>query len=138
MSDACIFCRIVDGTIPATRLYEDGEVLAFLDIGPIVKGHALVIPKKHLDPLTEVPADLLGRVMEVVQRVARAQVEGLKADGVNLHQCNGRAAGQEVEHVHFHVIPRFLDDGHHWNWHAGSYDSDEEMRETAGRLCAAL
>ena len=116
MKDDCIFCRIVAGSLPCVRLCEDGDVLAFMDIGPIVKGHALVIPKAHRDPITDLSPDLLGRVMAMVQRVAAAQRRGLKADGVNVHQANGAAAGQVVPHVHVHVIPRFNGDGHRWNW----------------------
>lgn len=134
----CIFCRIVRGEIPATTLYEDDEVLAFMDIGPIIKGHALVIPKQHHDPLTALPSDLLGRVMAVVQTIARAQVEGLRADGFNVHQTNGAAAGQVVPHVHFHVIPRFAGDGHSWNWRAGSYSGPDEMKQVADRIRSAL
>ena len=138
MSESCIFCRLVRGEIPSARIYEDEHVLAFLDIGPIIKGHTLVIPKAHHDPLTALPADLLARVMQVVQRVAAAQLSGLGADGVNVHQSNGAAAGQVVPHVHFHVIPRFADDGHRWNWAARKYDSPDEMKALAGRLAAAL
>ncbi len=137
MSD-CIFCKIVAGQIPCTRVYEDDAVLAFMDIGPIVKGHTLVIPKAHHDPLTAVPSDLLARVIEVVRRVAAAQVAGLKADGVNVHQSNGAVAGQVVPHVHFHVIPRFADDGHRWNWKAGRYDDPAEPAALAERIRAAL
>lgn len=127
----CIFCRIVRGELPAIKLYEDDEVLAFMDIGPIVEGHALVIPKQHFDPLTAVPPALLGRVMAVVQKVAAAQVAGLQAEGVNVHQANGACAGQVVPHVHFHVIPRFRQDGHHWNWRARKYRGPEEMQARA-------
>ena len=134
MSTPCVFCRIIRGELPCTRLYEDDDVLAFLDIGPLVKGHALVIPKRHLDLLTAVPADLLGRVMSVVQRVAAAQMERLGAAGVNVHQSNGAVAGQVVPHVHFHVIPRFPDDGHRWNWTPRRYDSPAEFQAMGERL----
>lgn len=137
MSD-CIFCRIVRGELPSEKLYEDGEVLAFMDIGPIIKGHALVIPKAHYDPLTAMPPDLLGKVMVVVQRIAKAQFSGLRADGVNVHQTNGAAAGQVVPHVHFHVIPRFLSDGHSWNWRAGKYEQRDEMKALADKIRTAL
>ncbi len=137
MSD-CIFCRIVRGEIPSTRLLETDDVLAFLDIGPLVKGHTLVIPKAHFDPLTAVPAPLLGRLMEAVQRVAAAQVKGLGADGFNVHQSNGACAGQVVPHVHFHVVPRFAGDGYRWNWTAGAYESPAAMAALAERIRAGL
>ena len=136
--NTCIFCRIVRGELPANKVYEDDEVLAFMDIGPIVKGHVLVIPKAHYDPLTALPPDLLGRIMAVVQRVAAAQQAGLQADGLNLHQSNGACAGQVVPHVHFHLIPRFREDGHQWNWKAGSYSSPEDMNRRAEAIRAAL
>ena len=138
MSDACIFCRIIRGEIPSTRVFEDDEVLAFMDIGPVVRGHTLVIPKAHHDPLTDVPPALLGRVIAVVQRIAAAQLKGLHADGVNIHQSTGAVAGQVVPHVHFHVIPRFRDDGHRWNWTAGRYDSPADAQALAERIRSAL
>ena len=134
----CVFCRIVRGEIPSVKLYEDSEVVAFMDISPIVKGHALVIPKAHYDPLTAMPPALLGRVMSVVQRVAAAQTAALRADGVNLFQANGAAAGQVVPHVHFHVIPRFNNDGHRWNWTSGRYDRTEDMDAMAARIRAQI
>ena len=107
MNDGCIFCRIVAGTIPGTKVYEDADVLVFMDISPVTKGHALVIPKAHHDPITNVPAALLQKVIVVVQKIAAAQVEWLKADGVNVTQANGKIAGQVIPHVHFHVLPRY-------------------------------
>ena len=138
MSDTCIFCRIIRGEIPSTKIHEDDDVLAFMDIGPIIKGHVLVIPKPHYASLPEVPADLLGKVMAVVQRIAQAQFSGLKADGVNIHQSNGAAAGQVVPHVHFHVIPRFETDGHRWNWAAKKYASSDEVASYADSLRQAM
>ncbi len=138
MSTDCIFCRIVKGEIPSTRVYEDAEVLAFMDIGPIIKGHTLVIPKQHVDPVTEVPPGLLARVMTVVQKIAKAQVNGMKADGVNILNANGKAAGQVVPHVHFHVVPRFATDGHHWNWVPKKYESVDEMKQYADRIRNAV
>lgn len=137
MSD-CIFCKIVRGEVPCAKLYEDDDVLAFMDIGPVIKGHALVIPKAHHDPITNVPPALLGKVMAVVQKIAQAQLDGLGADGVNVHQTNGAAAGQVVWHVHVHVIPRFNHDGHSWNWRATKYETLDEMTALAEKLRAAL
>lgn len=137
MSD-CIFCKIVRGELPCAKLYEDDDVLAFMDIGPVIKGHALVIPKAHHDPITNVPLALLGKVMAAVQKIAQAQLDGLGADGVNVHQTNGAAAGQVVWHVHFHVIPRFNHDGHSWNWRATKYETMDEMTALAEKLRAAL
>ncbi len=137
MSADCIFCKIVAGSIPSTRVHEDPDVLAFMDIGPVVKGHTLVIPKAHHDPLTATPPDLLHKVMDVVQLIARWQVQGLGAEGVNVHQSSGRPAGQLVPHLHFHVIPRYASDGHHWNWTSHPYADGAEMAAYAERMRAA-
>lgn len=134
----CLFCKIVAGSIPSIKLYEDNHVLSFLDIGPIIKGHALVIPKAHYNPLMDTPEDVLGRVIAVVRRIARAQTVGLEADGINVTQANGPCAGQVVKHIHFHVIPRFNRDGHHWNWNAKQYDNTAEMQQYAERIQAGL
>ena len=138
MNDDCIFCKIVAGEIPSTRIYEDDHTLAFMDISPVIHGHVLVIPKSHYDPLTETPATVLGRCMTVVKQVAGAQIDALGADGVNLHQANGAAAGQVVPHIHFHVIPRFDGDGHHWNWTHRNYDSMDEMVATGEKIKKAM
>ena len=138
MSNDCIFCKIVAGDIPSTRIYEDADTLAFMDIGPIIKGHTLVIPKQHYDPITKTPVDVLARLMKVVQKIAQAQMNGLKADGVNVLNANGTAAGQQVPHIHFHVVPRFKTDGHHWNWAAKKYDSLEEMKKLAEEIKKAM
>jgi len=134
MSSNCIFCEIVKGNIPCAKVYEDNDVLAFMDIGPVVKGHILVIPKAHHNPITETPAAVLQKLIAVVQQVARAQVTGLAADGVNVSQANGETAGQIVPHIHFHVIPRFAADGHHRNWTPLKYTDSSEMNSYADRI----
>ena len=106
----CIFCKIVADKLPAVRVYEDPDTLAFMDIGPIVKGHTLVIPKPHYDPITGTPVEILQQVIAVVQRIVRAQIDGLGAEGINVTQANGALAGQVIPHIHFHVIPRFKKD----------------------------
>lgn len=138
MSAHCVFCSIVKGEIPATKVYEDDEVLAFMDIGPVVKGHTLVIPKSHHNPITDTPVTVLQKLIAVVQRIARAQFAGLKADGINISQANGQTAGQVVPHIHFHVIPRFASDGHHWNWTPHKYETSAEMQDYANRIRLAL
>jgi histidine triad (HIT) family protein len=134
----CIFCRIVNREIPATVIHEEDDLMVFMDIGPIIKGHALVIPKMHYDPVGETPDDVLARLHITAKRIARAQMNALGADGVNIMQNNGAAAGQEVSHFHIHVIPRFNSDGHHWNWNAKKYDDFEEMKELADKMHNAL
>lgn len=138
MNSDCIFCKIIAGEIPSTKIYEDEDTLAFLDISPIVKGHTLVIPKCHHNPITQTPDDVLAKCICVAKKIAQAQTEALGADGVNLHQANGSAAGQVVPHIHFHVIPRFDSDGHHWNWSGKEYNSMNEMAEMGGKLKAEM
>jgi len=133
-----IFEKIVNREISATIVYEDEDTLAFMDIGPIVKGHTLVIPKTCYDPVTETPDEVLTKLILLAKRIAAAQMKGLGADGVNIIQNNGAAAGQEVPHLHIHVIPRFEGDGHHWNWNAKSYDSTDEMEQLAERIRGGL
>ncbi|MCC7300386.1 MAG: HIT family protein, partial [Verrucomicrobia bacterium] len=105
---------------------------------PIIKGHALVIPKTCYDPVTETPDEVLAKLMLVCKRIAAAQIKGLGATGVNIIQNNGAAAGQVVPHIHFHVIPRFEGDGHHWNWNAKKYDNLAEMEKLAAKIREGL
>jgi histidine triad (HIT) family protein len=129
-----IFEKIVKREIPATIVYEDTDTLAFMDIGPIIKGHTLVIPKTCYDPITETPDEVLAKLIRVAKKIATAQMNALEADGVNIMQNNGTAAGQEVPHIHFHVIPRFDGDGHYWNWDAKKYDDPTEMEQLAEKI----
>jgi len=104
---SCIFCKIVDGDAPATKIYEDDDVLAFLDIRPIMRGHTLVIPKKHATELEDLPADMGTKVFRVGHGLALAMRRSdLDADGANLVINDGKSAFQTVPHVHLHVIPR--------------------------------
>lgn len=138
MNDACVFCRIVSGRLPSERVLDTPDVLAFLDIGPIVKGHVLVIPKAHFPTLPEMPPETWGRVAAAARQVAGGLLRGLQADGVNVFQANGASAGQVVPHVHVHVIPRFDNDGHHWNWASCSYVEPGEAARFGERIRAAL
>ena len=133
-----IFEKIINREIPATIVYEDEDTLAFMDIGPVIKGHALVIPKTGYDSITETPADVLSKLMLICKRIAAAQIKGLGADGVNIIQNNGQAAGQLVPHIHFHVIPSFEGDGHHWNWAVKKYASPAEMEKIAAKIHEGL
>jgi|TARA_Y100000310_G_scaffold78523_1_gene75200 histidine triad (HIT) family protein len=108
--EQCIFCKIVSGEIPGYKVYEDEEVLALLDIRPVNAGHVLVIPKEHYIVLPQVPDDLAERLMLVVKYLSGAVFEMTGAHGINVIQNNGAASGQEVPHVHFHIIPRYEGD----------------------------
>ena len=108
--DECIFCKIVRGDIPCFKVYEDDDVLAFLDISQTTLGHTLVISKQHFPSLLYVPKDILSKVMGAAQRIAQAQVSSLGAKGVNLINNTNSVAGQTVMHFHVHVIRRYSDD----------------------------
>lgn len=111
----CVFCKIIDGSIPTAKVYEDDETLAFLDINPNNHGHTLVIPKDHYENIYGTPAETLCRMIMTAQKMAVAVKNGVDADGVNIHMNNESAAGQEVFHAHIHVIPRYNEDGYkHW------------------------
>jgi histidine triad (HIT) family protein len=107
----CLFCKIVKGEIPAKKVYEDANVIAFLDINPRNPGHTLVIPKDHHETLFDLPdADIRG-YFSSMKRVAVLVRNGTKAHGISVCQNNGSAAGQVVAHLHFHIIPRFMNEG---------------------------
>ena len=103
----CIFCRIISGDIPAMKIYEDENCIATMDINPATPGHTLILPKNHYKDLTELPETLAGKLMMVAKTVGIREMERLGADGFNVVQNNGRAAGQTVMHYHIHVIPRY-------------------------------
>jgi len=124
MSDDCIFCKIVKGEVPCSKVMDNGKVLAFLDIQPINKGHTLVIPKEHYETLLDTPDSSLKDMMSTAKKVAKSMRKTLKADGVNLGMNNFAPAGQEVMHAHIHVIPRYEADGlEHWS--RNSYEEGE-------------
>lgn len=105
----CVFCCIVAGAVPCAKVAEDATTLAFMDIDPGADGHLLVIPKRHSADLIDIPADDLAATVLAAQRIARAVLSELDADGVNLLQCSGAEAWQTVFHFHLHVIPRYRD-----------------------------
>jgi len=117
----CVFCKMVAGQIPVTKIYEDEVVLSFLDIGPISDGHTLVIPKQHFEGLHDCPPQLLSQVVSRLGKIAKAIITAMYSDGYNLLCNNGRAAGQIVEHLHFHIIPRRTGDGVFNRWPSYKY-----------------
>jgi histidine triad (HIT) family protein len=123
MSD-CIFCKIVAGELPAFKIYEDDATLAFLDIRPVNKGHALIVPKKHSLNIFDVTVDDWIDVTKVVHRLAHGIERAVDADGVNISMNNREHAGQVVGHLHVHIIPRFKGDGLKL-WHQTPYKDGE-------------
>lgn len=107
MKEKCIFCQIVNGEIPCHKIYEDENVLAFLDISQVTPGHTLVIPKKHSDNFLSTSKSSIHEVMDVAQRIGQVQVSMLGAKGINVLTNCYEVAGQSVKHFHVHVIPRY-------------------------------
>ena len=101
----CVFCQIARGKRPASLIYEDERVMAFLDARPVTEGHTLVIPKKHYENILEIPDSELAEVYRIVKKVAFAVSKSEKADGIRIVQNNGRAANQVIFHFHVHVVP---------------------------------
>ena len=110
MSVVCPFCRIASGKAPASIVYEDATVLAFMDLNPANVGHILVVPKEHWENIYEAPEKVLADLFSVVKRVSAAVKKTVGAEGISILQLNGRAAGQSVMHFHVHIIPRFRGD----------------------------
>ena len=126
MTDAdCIFCRIIAGELPATIVDQDDLTVAFMDIQPATRGHALVVPRRHARDLLEIEAEDLEATIVAAQRLARRMPDRLGADGVNLLNSCGRAAWQTVFHFHIHVIPRYEGDPLQLPWTPGPGDPGE-------------
>lgn len=106
----CLFCKIIKGEIPSFKIYEDDNIFSFLDIKPVTKGHALVIPKKHSENIFEIDEDSLEKVILAGKHVSEMLKKSLNPDGIRLSQSNGKAAGQEIMHFHLHIIPRYEND----------------------------
>jgi histidine triad (HIT) family protein len=121
----CIFCKIAAGEIPATFVDEDERTIAFMDISPATRGHALVIPREHYRDLHETPDDELAACTSAAKRLAGRARERLGADGVNLLNSAGQAAWQTVFHFHIHVIPRYDGDPLRLPWKPEHGDEDE-------------
>ncbi len=130
----CSFCRIIKGVDEGLVAYEDDEHIALMDIHPYNPGHSLVIPKKHYPTIMDMPRSEAGRLFEKVWLVARATVNALKADGVNIGQNNGFAARQVINHVHVHVIPRFYGDTDNGSWPNRKTIAVEEMVRLANLI----
>lgn len=129
--EKCIFCRITNGEIPSAKIYEDDDVVSFLDIAPANKGHALIITKKHFETLLDIPDDVICSLMSASKKVARAMYSALGNEGFNLLLNNKSVAGQVVPHAHIHIIPRFSGDGVRFSWASKIYKSKEidEVRD---------
>jgi len=139
MEEQCIFCQIVQKKIPAFVVYEDEKCIAFLDINPLAFGHTLVIPKKHAVNIFDIDEEDLKHLIGVAKKLSIEIKDKLKADGVNIFQTNGQAAGQAIPHFHLHIVPRKLDDGlkftEYWRSQVKKV-SEDQLRELANLLRA--
>ncbi len=124
----CIFCKIIDGKIPSTKIYEDDKVLAFLDISPVNKGHVLIVSKEHTEDFLSMSEKNINDVFLAAQKIAEAVMKGTNAEGFNLGMNNKPAAGQVVFHSHLHIIPRFKKDGLHLWGSRGPYTEGEAAK----------
>jgi histidine triad (HIT) family protein len=130
--DDCIFCKIIRGDIPATKIYEDADVAAILDIQPANPGHCLILPKRHYSGLAETPDSELCAIFSAAKKAGQAAMRATGADAYNVIINNGQVAGQVIFHTHIHVIPRFPDDGHrHWQ---KKDVPEEKMMEVAAKM----
>jgi histidine triad (HIT) family protein len=136
MAADCLFCGIVEGSVPSQIVDSDEHTVAFMDIAPATPGHALVVPRKHSADLLEIEADDLSATMLASQRLARRMKEALEADGIDLINACGAAAWQTVFHFHIHVVPRYEDDPLKLPWIPKEGDPDE-IAKVAARLRGA-
>ena len=121
----CLFCRIIEGSIPSKTIYEDEIVKVFLDINPNTNGHCLVIPKKHIVTIDEVDNDLMTHILKVIHEIHNLLKEKLNIEGLTIAQNNN--LGQEVKHLHFHLIPRYSDDNWSLTFNQDILKSTEEI-----------
>lgn len=130
--EQCIFCEIVKGTIPSYTVYETDTVKAFLDINPVNPGHTLVIPKTHYRDFSDAPSEVVADLVKTVHKITPAVVKAVGAEAFNLGVNSGRDAGQIIFHLHWHIMPRFPNDGHHlWK---GKAAYAEKLPELATKI----
>ncbi|MBS3786873.1 HIT family protein [Candidatus Bipolaricaulota bacterium] len=134
----CVFCDIVSGEIDAHVVFENDHALAFLDANPIVDGHTVIVPKKHLERFSEMPREFIGGTFYAVREVNRAILTGLDAEGTNVGLNDGEAAGQAIPHTHVHVIPRYSDDGGGSLHSIVSGEAGEDLKKMAEQLKSVI
>lgn len=135
--DNCIFCKIANGDIPSATVYEDDEFRVILDLGPMAKGHALILPKSHYKDICEAEESVASKLFPLAAKIGAAAKKGLGAGGFNVLQNNGACAGQTIAHLHVHVIPRYEDGASSITWEPGKADA-EELAQIAELIQKAL
>ena len=137
MDDKCLFCRIVSGELPATVVYEDDNVVAFLDHRPLFPGHTLLVPRQHVETLGELPTKLVAPYFEAAQLLSLAVESAMDAEGTFVAMNN--RVSQSVPHLHVHIVPRRRKDGlKGFFWPRTKYKSDEELQEVKRKISTAL
>ena len=129
----CVFCKIIKGEAPTNKIYEDGNFFALLDINPVNPGHSLLIIKNHHKNIYETPDEILGKIGPVLKKISTAVKTGVGADGINIIMNNEEISGQMIPHTHFHIIPRFADDGLR-HWPGKPYANKEESSKIAEKI----
>ncbi len=132
--DDCIFCKIANGEIPSTTIYENSDFRVFFDINPASKGHCLIVPKQHYNDIFDMDAETGGKLFSLATVVARSLKKELNCEGMNIVQNNGIIAGQTVFHFHLHLIPRYTGDTVNVSWVPGEANPDE-LADLAKRVC---
>lgn len=135
--DNCIFCKIANGEIPSSTVYEDSDFRVILDLGPASKGHALILPKSHYKDICEADPEIAGKLFPLAGRVGAAMKKGLGASGFNVVQNNGTSAGQTVFHLHVHIIPRYEGGPVMVAWEPGK-EEPEALAATAQTIKEAM
>lgn len=137
MKDDCIFCKIANGIIPSSTVYEDEDFRVILDLGPASKGHALILPKEHFQDVCELDEAVAAKVLPLAGKIGAAMKKGLGCAGFNVVQNNGEAAGQTVMHYHMHLIPRYEGGPNMVTWNPGTA-SQEELEQIVTAVKAEL
>jgi len=135
--DECIFCKIIKGEIPSFKIWENDKIFCFLDINPLAKGHALIIPKEHYKDIFDIPSEDLKEIIFFAKNLSAKMKDVLGAEGVNLMNASGESAEQSVFHFHLHVIPRYKADGLEMNkwWQSKVSKVDfEELKQLVEKL----
>lgn len=140
-NEDCIFCKLVDGQLPVSTVYEDNKVLGAMDIQPVNVGHVLIFPKNHVAQLADLHPSLGAHMFKVAMKISEAlRVSGIQCEGINLLLADGEVAGQEVLHIHLHVFPRFEGDdfGFRFNDDYFILPQREELDDIASKIRDAL
>ena len=137
-NEKCIFCKIINKSIPNAIIYEDEKFLVFLDRYPINYGHALLIPKDHFDTILEMPLNLVGEMYSLVPQIAKSIINTIDGNGFNVSQNNGRSANQIIPHVHVHIVPRFSLEKVKGQWPMRKIANIEELKILADKIIANI